>query len=99
MVYRLCWSIINRKATINLINKKDKHFQHTVTIALNHEKIKKDLQRITKVKPFINKYNWVRINVPSEKNDCKKIEKNNATIAPNVLYAEKEKISCLCFKL
>ena len=25
--------------------------------ALNHEEIKKDLQRITKIKPFINKYN------------------------------------------
>ena len=26
--------------------------------ALNHEEIKKDPQRITKNKPFINKYNW-----------------------------------------
>ena len=28
------------------------------TVALNHEKIEKDTQRITKVKPFINKYSW-----------------------------------------
>ena len=27
----------------------------------------KDPQRITKIKPFINKYNWQRINYPSEK--------------------------------
>ena len=36
---------------------------------LNHEEIKKDLQRIGKVKPFINKYNWEEMNFPSEKDD------------------------------
>ena len=30
-------------------------------------KSKKDLQRITKHKPFTNKYNWEKINFPSEK--------------------------------
>ena len=32
------------------------------------------------------------MNYPSEKNDWKKIELNNVTIALNVLYAKKEKI-------
>ena len=49
-------------------------------------------ERITKIKPFINKYNWKGINFPSEKNDWKKLEKNNLTISLNVLYAKKEKI-------
>ena len=45
------------KATINPINKKDnKCFQYAVTVALNKKEIKKDLQRITKMKPFISKY-------------------------------------------
>ena len=44
---------------------------------------KKDLQGITKIKLFINKYNWKGINIPS------KIEKNNVTIALIVLYAKK----------
>ena len=36
---------------------------------------------------------------PSEKGDWRRFEKNNVTIALNVLYAKKEKnISCLCFK-
>ena len=49
--------IKNKKATINPINKKDiAHFQYTVTVALNHEEIGKHVQRITKIKPFINKY-------------------------------------------
>ena len=51
--------------------------------------------KITKTKPFINKYNWKGINVPSEKEDWKKIERNNVTIALNVLYAKKNiYISC-----
>ena len=62
--------IKNKRATINQINKKDnKCFQHAVTVALNHEEIKRDPQRITKIKPFINKYNWEGIDFPSEKDD------------------------------
>ena len=45
-----------------------------------------------KIKPFINKYNWEVISFPLEKDDWKKIEKNNVAIALNVLYAKKEKI-------
>ena len=36
------------------------------------------------MKAFVNKYNWNGINLPSEKNDRKKFEKNNVAIAPNV---------------
>ena len=42
---------------------------------LNYEEMRKDLQRITKIKLFINKYNWEGINFPSEKDDWKKFEK------------------------
>ena len=52
----LLTGIKNKKATINPINKKDnKCFQYVVTVALNHEEIIRDPQRITKIKPFINK--------------------------------------------
>ena len=87
-----------KKAAINPISKKDKCFQYAVTISLNYEEIGKHAEQITKNKPFINKYSWEGINYPSEKGDRKKFEKNNGTIALNVLYAKKEKISCLCFK-
>ena len=47
----------NKKTTINLTHKKDnKCFKFAVTVAPNLEEIKKDLQRITKIKPLINKY-------------------------------------------
>ena len=47
----------NKKATTNPINKKDNNcFQYTVTVALNYEEMKKDTQRITKIKPLMSKY-------------------------------------------
>ena len=50
------------------MNKKDnEYFQYAVTVALNHGKIMYDSQRITKSKPFINKYNCKAIDFPSEK--------------------------------
>ena len=43
-----------------------------------------------KIKRFVSKYNWEKVNFPPEKNDWKKFEKNNVTIACNVLYGKKE---------
>ena len=85
--------IKSKTATINSINKKNKKcYQYTITVELIYEEIKKDQQRITKIKPFINKDNWEGINIPSEKGDWQKIEKNNLKIDLNVLYAKKEKM-------
>ena len=47
---------------------------------------------MTKIKPFMNKCNWKEIRFPCEKDDWKKFEKNNRTIALNVLYPKKETI-------
>ena len=44
---------------------------HFLTVALNHEKVGKNSQKI-KIKPFIDKYSWEGINFPSEKDDSKK---------------------------
>ena len=40
-------------------------------------------QRVTKIKPFIKKYNWKQRNFRLENDDWKKIERNNVTIALN----------------
>ena len=61
-------------------------------VALNYEEMKKDSQKITIIKPFINKSNREEINFLLEKDDWKRFEKNNITVALNVLYAKKEKI-------
>ena len=66
-------SYIDSPDWINPINKKDnKCFQHAVTVALNHQEITKDPQRITKINSFLNKYNWEGINFQLEKEDMKK---------------------------
>ena len=83
---------IKEKAAINQINEKFyKCFPNAVAVMLNHKEIKKDLQRLTKMKPFINKYNWERINFPPGKHDWKIFLKNNVTVAFNVCMLKKKK--------
>ena len=48
----------NKKATINSKNNDDKCFQYLVTLALTYKQIKNDPQGITKIKPFIEQYNF-----------------------------------------
>ena len=47
----------------------------------------KDQQRITKIKPSIDQYIWKDIDFPSQKKDWIESEKNNKSIAINILYA------------
>ena len=79
--------IKTKKATINPKTKDNECFKYAIIAALNHENIGKDPQRISKLKPFINNYNWKDIEFPSNAKDYKKFEKNNNTIALNILYA------------
>ena len=75
----------DKKSTINPKDNDEKCFQYAVTLALNLDKIKKDPQRVSKMKPFIEKYHWEDIDFPSTSKDWKKFECNNA-IALNILY-------------
>ena len=59
----------NKKATINPKNNNDNCFQYALTVALNYQNVKKDPQRILKIKSFINQYDWKGINFPSRKED------------------------------
>ena len=91
-------SCINSLDWINSSNNKSHQKISAVTVVLNNEKIGKNLERITKIKLFINKYKLERLNFPSEKDDWKKIETNNVMIALSVLHFKNEKnTSCLCF--
>ena len=64
----------------------DTDFEDALDDALNYQNIEKDRQRISELKPYINKYNWEGIEFPTGGKDWKKIEQNNKTIALNVLY-------------
>ena len=45
-------------------------------------------QRISKLKPYINEYNWEGINCPAGSKEWQKFEQSNDTIALNVLYVK-----------
>ena len=65
----------NKKATMNPKNFKDnKCFQYAITVALNHQNIDNHPERISKLKPFINNYNWKDIEFPSDSKDWGKFE-------------------------
>ena len=77
--------IKNKRSTINPRNNYYKCFQYAIALALTLDKIKKDPQGISKIKPFIDQYNWSDIDFPSTSKDWKKFELNNE-IALNILY-------------
>ena len=60
--------------------------QYAISIALNYEQINNNPERISKIKPFINMYDWKDINFPSHKEDWNTFEKNNRLIALNIFY-------------
>ena len=53
---------------------------------MKNQNIKDNPERISKIKPFIDQYNWKEINFPSKKEDWKNFELNNKSIALNILY-------------
>ena len=75
----------DKKSTINPKNNNHKCFQYAVTLALNIDKINGHPQRISKIKPFIEEYNWKDIDFPSTSKDWKTFELNNE-VALNILY-------------
>ena len=76
----------DKKCTINQKNNDNKSFQYATTLALNFNKIDKHHQRISKIKLFIDNYNWNDINFPIAKKDWNKFELNNKDVALNILY-------------
>ena len=76
----------NKKTTINPKNNDDNCFQYALTVALNYQNIKKDPQRISQIKPFINPDDRKGIDFPSHLKDWKKLEQNNKSIALNILF-------------
>ena len=77
--------IKNKKCTINPQNKDNKCFQYSIIVSMYHKEIKNNPERISKIKPFINNFNWENINFPPEEEDYKTLEMNNKSIALNIL--------------
>ena len=78
--------IKKKKVTINVEDEDDKCFQYSVTVALNYDKIRKNHQRVSRVKKFINQYDWSGTNFSSNVDDFKMFELNTKSVALNVLF-------------
>ena len=61
----LGWLRGKKEAIIN----GDNDFQNALNDALNYQSIEKDPQRISKLKPYINKYNWKGIKFQTRRMD------------------------------
>ena len=51
----------NKIATMSPKTNDDKCFQNAIAAALNYERIKSHSETISKIKPFIDQYNWKEI--------------------------------------
>ena len=69
-------------------NDNDNNFQNALDDALNCQAIETHPERISKLKPYINKYNWKGIEFPAGSKEWQKFEQNNKTIALNILHVK-----------
>ena len=59
-----------------------------MTVASNHQRIESHPERISNIEPFIDQYNWEAIELQKiGKEDWERFERNNKTIALNILFA------------
>ena len=94
--------ILHKKSTLDPHNTEDNRcFLYAIVIAINHENIANNPQRIANLLPFIANYNWDDIDFPAGHKDYSAFEKNNRDIALNVLYVPdktQEKRQCYISK-
>ena len=84
--------VSGKKATIN--PKRTNHnccFAYSIVAAMHYEEIDRHPDRITKLAPFIDNYNWTDIYFPTEQKDYSTFERNNKHIALNILSAQNTK--------
>ena len=87
--------ILNKKVTINPQNGDNKCFQYSIVIALPHHNMGSHPERMLYIDFLSLMYNWKGIEFPAGIKDWKRFEKNNKTIALNILYVprDEEKIN------
>ena len=88
--------IKNKGAKINPKNTKDnKCFQYAIITAIHNQFIGPHPDRISKLRPYIDNYNWKDINFPPWQDDWRTFERNNKDVALNIYFVpyNKEKIN------
>ena len=85
--------IASKKAIINPKNEDDKCFKYSIIVALNQKEFKNHPERLSNTHHFFSyDYNWEDIEYPARIKDWKKIEKNNETVALNILQVPHDEI-------
>ena len=81
-------SELNSLAKKETVINGDTDFEDVLDDVLDYQTIEAHPERISKLKPYINKYNWEGIEFPARPKDWKKFDRNNKTITLNVLYVQ-----------
>ena len=76
--------IKSKKAVLNPKSNDNKSFQYSITLSLYHKEIGNNFNRITKIKPYVNNFNWKNINFTPTNQDYKNFETNNENISLNI---------------
>ena len=63
----------DKKSTINPKNNDHKCFQYAAFLALNFDNINNHPEKISKIRPFIDQYNWKDIDFPPTNKDWKNL--------------------------
>ena len=69
--------IANKKCCINIQNEDERCFEYSVLCGLYHDEIKKDLQRVSKYKTYVNQLKFHDIDFPVEVDDVSSFEAQN----------------------
>lgn len=69
-----CQWIKEKEANKKARNNDDMCLNYAVSAALSHEKIRKNPQRITKIRPFVDQCKWKEMNFSAGSKDWKKFE-------------------------
>ena len=87
--------IKSKKAVLNPKSNDNKSFQYSITLSLYHKEVGNNFNRITKIKPYVNNFNWNNINFPPANQDYETFELNNENISLNIYQFDNEKVSQL----
>ena len=81
-----------KNTVLNIQKKYEECFKWATIATLYHEEIKKDHQRISRLRSYENQYNREGHEFLVSINKTNKFEKNNPGIAVNVLFSNKKSI-------
>ena len=86
------WLKSKKAVMTNPQNKDEECFKWAIIAVLHHEKIKKDHQCISRLRPYENQHNWKGLEFPASIKKIDKFEKSNPDIAAKVLFSKSKYI-------